>query len=107
MARPSWFPASTAWGPAAPEGPGLYSHRSPLHLCQVEGEPPVPCFEGLQFRRLGVEMDHFVPAGLEGLAALRMFAGEDAGLLVTEGEVPAADFRSLGKGMGSPVLGSY
>ena len=63
MTRPSWLPASRAWGPAAPEGPGLYSRRSPLHLCQVEGEP----------------------AGLVGPSALGVFAAQDAGLLVTEG----------------------
>ena len=34
---------------------------------------------------LGGELYHFLPAGLVGAAALGVFTGQDAGLLVAEG----------------------
>ena len=52
---------------------------------------------------LGGELYHLVPAGLVGPTALWVFTAPDTGLLVTEGEVPAADFRRLERGMGVTV----
>ena len=53
------------------------------YLCQ--GEPEGFLVEGVGRRGLGGEIDHLVPAGGVGPAAVGVFAGQDAGLLVTEG----------------------
>ena len=53
------------------------------NLCH--GEPEGLLVELVGCRRLGGEPDHLVPAGLEGPTAVGVFAGENAGLLVTEG----------------------
>ena len=50
-----------------------------------QGEPEGGLVKGVGGRGLGGQVDHLIPAGLEGAAALRMFPGEDPGLLVAEG----------------------
>ena len=49
------------------------------------GEPQVAFVEVGGPGGLGGEIHHLVPAGLMGLAALGVFAGQDASLLVAEG----------------------
>ena len=47
---------------------------------------------------LGGELYHLVPAGLVRPAALGVFTGEDAGLLVTEGVGAGSGFQEVGEG---------
>ena len=43
-------------------------------------------------------MDHLAPASLEGPAAVGVFGGEDAGLLVTEWAGAGGGFQEVGEG---------
>ena len=46
---------------------------------------------------MGGKFDHLVPAGLEGPAAVGVFAAEDAGLLATEGAGAGGGFQEVGE----------
>ena len=50
-----------------------------------QGEPEGLFVEDVGLGGLGGDGDHLRPAGLEGMLAVPVGAGQDAGLLVTEG----------------------
>ena len=55
-------------------------------------------------RRVPGDPDDLVPAGLEGPAAFGVFAGEDAGVLATEGADAGGGFQEVGEGHGWLIL---
>ena len=85
---PSWFPSREPGGRRLDQGPRRFS--APLHLGQ-----------GLGLLEDGTDVgepERLVPDGLVGPAAVGVFAGEDAGLLVTEGAGAGGEFQEVGEG---------
>ena len=100
------IPVPFPWGPlpavilAAAGGPEL--HLRQVHG-QVVGEPAVPGPEALRLGGVGGDGDHLCPAGLEGLLAVPVGAG-DAGLLAAVPAGAGGGVKEVGEGHSLTLL---